>query len=66
MEERYKSKIVVDLFLERKTDIGEKEVLLLLRQNTGYYDGLYDLPGGHVDPNEDIFDAMIQIHIMGI
>ena len=60
MEERYKSKIIVDLYLERENDKGEKEILMLLRQNTGHADGLYDLPGGHVDPNEDIFDAMIR------
>lgn len=60
MEERYKSKIIVDLFLERENDKGEKEILMLLRQNTGHADGLYDLPGGHVDPNEDILDAMIR------
>ena len=60
MEERYKSKIIVDLFLERENEKGSKEILLLLRQNTGHADGLYDLPGGHVDPNEDIFDAMIR------
>lgn len=60
MEERYKSRIVVDLYLEREKNEGQREILMLLRQNTGHYDGLYDLPGGHVDPNEDIFDAMIR------
>lgn len=60
MEDRYKSKLIVDLFLEKESDNGQKEILLLLRQNTGHCDGLYDLPGGHVDPNEDIFDAMIR------
>lgn len=61
MEERYKCKIVVDLLLERQNpETNKKEILLLLRQNTGYADGLYDLPGGHLDPNEDIFDAMIR------
>ena len=61
MEERYKSKIVVDLLLERQNpETNKKEILLSLRQNTGYADGLYDLPGGHLDPNEDIFDAMIR------
>lgn len=60
MEERYKSKIVVDLLLKRKNKNNKDEILLLLRQNTGYLDGFYDLPGGHVDANEDIFDAMIR------
>ena len=49
MEERYKSKIVVDLLLKRKNENGKEEILLLLRENTGYLDGYYDLPGGHVD-----------------
>lgn len=61
MEERYKSKIVVDLLLERTNkDTNKKEILLMLRQNTGYLDNRYDLPGGHVEPNEDIFGAMIR------
>lgn len=60
MQERYKSKIVVDLLLKRKNKNNKDEILLLLRQNTGYLDGYYDLPGGHVDKNEDIFSAMIR------
>ena len=38
----------------------KKEILLLLRQNTGHSDGMYDLPGGHVNKNEDLFDSMIR------
>ena len=60
MEERYKSKIVVDLLLKRKNENGKEEILLLLRENTGYLDGYYDLPGGHVEKNEDLFAAMIR------
>lgn len=60
MEERYKSKIVVDLLLKRKNENNKEEILLLLRENTGYRDGYYDLPGGHVDENEDLFFAMIR------
>lgn len=60
MEERYKSKIVVDLLLKRKNENNKEEILLSLRQNTGYRDGYYDLPGGHVDENEDLFFAMIR------
>lgn len=61
MEERYKSKIVVDLLLERNNEFNnKKEILLLLRQNTGHADGMYDLPGGHVEPNEDLFESMIR------
>lgn len=60
MGERYKSKIVVDLLLKRKNENNKNEILLLLRQNTGHLDGYYDLPGGHVDENEDLFFAMMR------
>lgn len=59
MKERYKCAIVVDLMLIREND-GKKEVLLALRKNTGYCDGEYELPGGHLEAEEDIFDAMIR------
>jgi 8-oxo-dGTP pyrophosphatase MutT (NUDIX family) len=39
---------------------GEKEVLLALRKNTGYNDGEYELPGGHVEADEDLINAMIR------
>lgn len=60
MEERYRSKLIVDLLLQRENIDGEKEILLSLRQNTGHHDGEYDLPGGHVEANEDVFEAMIR------
>ena len=61
MEERYKSMIVVDLMLTRTNEItGKKEVLLALRKNTGYNDGKYELPGGHVEENEDLMNAMVR------
>lgn len=61
MSERYLSRIVVDLLLERKNSSTEKtEILMLLRQNTGHFDGMYDLPGGHLEEGEDIFDSMIR------
>ena len=59
MEERYKSMIVVDLMLTRFND-GNIEVLLALRKNTGYADGEYELPGGHVEAGEDLMQAMIR------
>ena len=61
MEERYLSKIVMDLYLERINEkTGKREVLFLLRKDTGYLDGYYDLPGGHLEAGEDIFDGMIR------
>lgn len=60
MEERYQSMIVADLLLKRKNDSGKTEILLALRKNTGYNDGEYELPGGHVDAGEDLINAMIR------
>ena len=60
MEERYKSRIIVDLLISRKNEKGNEEILLALRKNTGYKDGQYELPGGHVDEGEDLFGAMIR------
>ncbi len=59
MEERYKCAVVVDLMLTRKNN-GKNEILLALRKNTGYNDGKYELPGGHVEAEEDLLDAMIR------
>lgn len=59
MEERYYCKLVTDLMLTREKD-GKKEVLLSLRKNTGYRDGEYELPGGHVDKGEDLIHAMVR------
>jgi 8-oxo-dGTP diphosphatase len=33
------------------------KILFVLRQNTGWMDGHYALPGGHVDPNESFLAA---------
>lgn len=38
----------------------ENKVVLQLRQNTGYLDGYYDLPSGHVEPNEALIDAALR------
>jgi len=59
MGERYTSKLVTDLMLTRESN-GRKEVLLALRKNTGYGDGEYELPGGHVDAGEDLMHAMVR------
>ena len=59
MEDRYKSMIVVDLMLTRKNK-EKDEVLLALRKNTGYNDGKFELPGGHIEAEEDLIQAMIR------
>lgn len=45
--ERFKVGIAVFAILTK-----EKEVLLLKRKNTGYQDGKYGLPSGHLEPDE--------------
>jgi 8-oxo-dGTP diphosphatase len=45
----------VHLLLERGG-----EVLLMRRAGTGFFDGLYSLPGGHVEPGESLFQTAIR------
>lgn len=40
--------------------IKNGKILLLRRQNTGYEDGKYSLPGGHVEKAEEIKEAAIR------
>lgn len=37
-----------------------QEVLLMRRQGSGYYDGWYSLPAGHVDPGELPKSALVR------
>lgn len=53
MEKRNKIPITVQIVLEKGEDI-----LLMKRKNTGYADGQYCLPGGHVEANEEIIKAL--------
>ena len=58
MSERHVSRIVVDLLLERKNSTtGKTEILMMLAE---YLDNQYDLPGGHLESGEDLYDAMIR------
>lgn len=59
MSDRYKSVVCADLLLKKKVN-DEEYLLLMRRQNTGSNDGEYELPGGHLEANEDLFDAMIR------
>ncbi len=55
MKKRNKLPISVQLLLEK-----EDKILLMKRKNTGYEDGKYSLPGGHVKANEEIRKALIR------
>ena len=58
MSERHVSRIVVDLLLERKNSTtGKTKILMMLAE---YLDNQYDLPGGHLEPGEDLYEAMIR------
>lgn len=54
-KERFKAVVAVSLLL-----IQNKKVLLMRRQNTGFGDGLYGLPGGSIEGNEPIKTALIR------
>ena len=56
MEERYRSKLLVDLLLEREQE-GKKQILLFW---AGYLGNVYDLPGGHVEKNETEIETAIR------
>lgn len=53
--ERYKSLVAVFVFL-----VKDNKVLLLQRKNTGYRDGDYDVPAGHLEEGETIMQAALR------
>jgi 8-oxo-dGTP diphosphatase len=55
MVERLRVKVAVFLLLEK-----QDKYLFSQRCNTGYADGLYSLPSGHVDPGEFPREAMVR------
>ena len=57
--ERFKSGVCVDIVLTKEID-NNKHILLMKRKNTGSDDGMYELPGGHLEANEDLYEAMIR------
>ena len=59
MKERFKNGIVTDLLIIKNED-GNKKILLAKRKNTGYKDGEYEIPGGHLEENEDLYETMIR------
>ena len=59
MEDRFKSTICVDIIFKKQID-NDIYILLMKRKNTGFNDGEYELPGGHLESGEDLYDAMIR------
>lgn len=57
MSKKKRFSVIVDvhLFLVRR-----RKILLLKRANTGYMDGYYHVPAGHLDGNERLIDALIR------
>lgn len=55
MKKRFSAVVDVHLFLIRKG-----KILLLKRQNTGYMDGKFHVPAGHLEGEEKIIDALIR------
>lgn len=53
--ERLKLKVAVYIFL-----IKEDKVFLSRRFNTGWQDGNYGLPSGHVEPGESVAEALLR------
>lgn len=62
MSEKYYSRLAVNLVLIKKDPTsGRKEILLQLRQNTGYMDNMYDFAcSGHVDKGETFTQALVR------
>jgi mutator protein MutT len=61
MSEKYFSRLAVNLVLTRINENNEKEILLQLRQNTGYMDNMYDFAcSGHVEKNESFAQALVR------
>jgi len=60
MKERHKTNSAVFLMLVKKEN-NQKQILLQLRQNTGYMDNMFDMAAsGHVESNEKIEDSLIR------
>jgi mutator protein MutT len=54
-KERFKLPCAVSLLL-----IRNNKILLLRRYNTGWQDGSYGVPAGHIEGNESLTDALLR------
>lgn len=55
VKERFKVRVAPHLIL-----LKEDHVLLHLRHNTGFADGMFSLVAGHIDGRESVIEAMIR------
>ena len=60
MERKKDLKMLCADLLARKVVDGKTLILLTKRKNTGHNDGEYELPGGHLEKGEDIYEAMME------
>lgn len=51
----FNARVAVHLFL-----LDEEKIMMLRRFNTGYQDGKYSVPAGHVDEHEKATDAILR------
>lgn len=59
-KKRFESKLAAYLILERER-AGRRQILVQLRQNTGYMDGEYDVScSGHVEERESFAEAIVR------
>lgn len=54
--EKYKPRVSVCLLLKNE----QNQVLLCRRYNTGYQDGKYEFPAGHIEQGETLEEAIIR------
>lgn len=60
MLDKYYSRLAADLIITRINN-GKKEMLMQLRQNTGYMDNMYEPAcGGHVEEDESFVKTIIR------
>jgi mutator protein MutT len=53
MDDKYRSLVAAYVMVVN----DKNEILLSQRQNTGYRDGFYDMPAGHLEANETLTQA---------
>jgi mutator protein MutT len=56
VEEKYRSLAAVYVMMQNPNG----EILLLRRANTGYRDGYYDMPAGHLEADESLKQAAVR------